>query len=486
MKFIGFVAIVLATSSVLAQEADSPALRETINKITKMRETLKVSADRSGACETPQSPSCTFEGYCGQLAGKAQDFYLYQDSEGRKVPNMAMIGNLSFAEHCAKGTFPQTAVQDPFVYANQFMDEKAAGGKEQLQRNKERLKKETARTLKVVEDARNHVIKGLEAHKTSANAKQIDNMIARVKAIQYRAAKTDGQYMDLVTDGCESPNAYYSSDANTITVCPQMMNLPEASLFATLAHEFGHGIDPCAMEMDFGKEGAKLPDFMSLVVKTNQPTVNPAVRMAQNPFKNVISCLQSPQSIDVSIPTKDALLREINEFEDGLKAEVGSEFEEETGEIKATDATDARFEDSRQNIEKNYERYKYCSEITGSGHIQEAFSDWISAQALTSKISGIQDSAKAREFAFASQTMFYGMACENVQQAVDSKMDQFVESCPQLEEIRAYMEDMKHSDGHSSHPDANRRINRIYYAKPEMQKALGCNSGDNDAQDCKP
>ncbi|AFY02619.1 hypothetical protein [Bdellovibrio bacteriovorus] len=486
MKSILFVAMTFSSLTASAQEAVSPHMRETINKISQMRETLKISADRSGACETPQSPTCTFEGYCGKLAGKAQDFYLYQDSEGRQVPNMAMVGNLSFAEHCAKGTFPQSAVQDPFVYANQFMDEAAAGGKEQLQRNKERLKKETARTLKIVEDARNHVVKALEVQKTSANGKQIDNMIARVKAIKYRAAKTDGRYMDLVADGCESPNAYYSSEENTITVCPQMMNLPEASLFATLAHEFGHGIDPCAMEMDFGKEGAKLPDFMSLVVKPNQPTVNAAVRMAQNPFKNVISCLQSPQSIEVSIPTKDALLREINEFEDGLKAEVGDEIDEETGETKATDATDARFEDSRQNIEKNYERYKYCSEITGTGHIQEAFSDWISAQALTSKISGIQDSAKAKEYAFGSQTMFYGTACAEVTEAVDRKMDQFVESCPQLEEIRAYMEDMKHSDGHSSHPDANRRINRIYYAKPELQKALGCDGGSNDAQECKP
>ncbi|MGE9743431.1 hypothetical protein [Bdellovibrio bacteriovorus] len=486
MKFMGFVAIVLAAVSVQAQESVSPAMRETINKISQMRDTLKVSADRSGACETPQSPSCTFEGYCGQLAGKAQDFYLYQDSEGRQVPNMAMVGNLSFAEHCAKGTFPQSAVKDPFVYANQFMDEKAAGGKEQLQRNKERLKKETARTLKIVEDARNHVVKALEAQKNSGNAKQIDNMIARVKAIKYRAAKTDGRYMELVADGCESPNAYYSSETNTITVCPQMMNLPDAALFSTLAHEFGHGIDPCAMEMDFSAEGAKLPEFMSLVVKANQPTVNAAVRGAQNPFKNVISCLQSPQSLEVSIPTKEALLREINEYEDALKEEMGGgQIDEETGEPKATDATDARFEDSRQNIEKNYDRYKYCSEISGSGHIQEAFSDWISAQALTSKVSGIQDASKAREFAFASQTMFFGLACENVKEAVDRKMDQFVESCPQLEEIRAYMEDMKHSDGHSSHPEANLRINRIYYAKPELQKALGCRGG-NDAQDCKP
>ncbi|WP_374030992.1 hypothetical protein [Bdellovibrio bacteriovorus] len=49
MKFMGFVAIVLVTSSLQAQEAVSPAMRETIDKITKMRETLKVSADRSGA-----------------------------------------------------------------------------------------------------------------------------------------------------------------------------------------------------------------------------------------------------------------------------------------------------------------------------------------------------------------------------------------------------------------------------------------------------
>ena len=91
------------------------------------------------------------------------DFYLYRDSEGRTIPNTQLIGALSIAEFCAKNPFPQSVVQDPFVFADQFLSEERAGGKEQLQKNRAALKAAEQRVEKVFTDMKTRVIRMLES-----------------------------------------------------------------------------------------------------------------------------------------------------------------------------------------------------------------------------------------------------------------------------------------------------------------------------------
>ncbi|WP_041577100.1 hypothetical protein [Bdellovibrio bacteriovorus] len=481
MKYVVFMVISVFGFIVSAQV--DPTVQEAIAKIEKVRRALKISASQSALCQTPISPSCTFEGYCGQLIDKAQDFYLYQDAEGRQIPNLSMSEYLGFSEHCVD-VFPQHVVSDPFVDVEQFVDVKAAGGIKQLRRNKERLKKETARTMAVLEDARSHVIKVLEGRKNANNAKQIDSLIARVNAVKYRPIKATGSYTDIILDGCESANAYYRRDANSITVCPQMMNLPEGALFSILAHELGHAIDPCVLQFDFDSKGAKYPKSLRSGVQRKSKTTLPAVPLSQNPFENIISCLQSPQSIAVQVPTKQALLNEINARGVKLRSDIGDASSEDGSVPELTEEAKLMLADQRKHIEENYERFKYCREMSGVGHMQEAFSDWISTQALAEKVSNIQDSSKSRDFAFASESLFYASDCENIQQVAKSKVLGAIEKCPGIQDMLNYLEEENRlSGGKSSHPDPARRINRIYYANTKIQKALGCQGG-NDAQEC--
>ncbi|XGC79802.1 hypothetical protein ACES2L_10720 [Bdellovibrio bacteriovorus] len=443
----------------------------TINKIKQAREALKLSASSSKYCETPQSTECTYESYCNNLAGKASDFYLHQDADGRQIPNMQLSISLKFVETCMNKPFPEAPVHDPFVYPDQFFDEQKAGGPENLKKNRERYTTELKRVDKIFADAKDKVVKALESKKTAANKVQIDQMISKVKAAKMRHLKLSGGSYTLAEDGCEAPNAYYRPDLNSVTVCPQYLNLPDASLFSTLSHELGHAIDSCNAFMN----------------ESGTISIPPE----KNPFSQVLTCLQSESSIGVKVPSKQSLIMQVNEEEDALKEETASENQEisEGGEEGSfTDAAEARYEDRRKEIEANYENHKHCAGMTGSGHMQEAFSDWISAEAVSVKLSEIQESAKAKEFAFASQAVFYGIDCAHVKQATLQKMRALAgKSCKAFDALETFLstENHDHGDEPSSHPKSANRINRVYYAKPEIQQALGCQAAGDNGKQCQ-
>lgn len=487
-KTLAFMAISLSATSSMAQPVSGTAL---LQGITQVRTALKASAGASAACETPQSNTCEFNGYCGKMAEKASEFYLYRDAEGRTVPNVQMIGALSMAEFCAKNPFPQAVVQDPFVFADQFLSEERAGGKEQLKKNRALLKQSEKRVVKIFDDMKTRVIRMLESRRTSANAAAIDNMIGRIRTVTYKPADTDGTYGDLAMQGCTGPNGYYSPDDHAITVCPQSLNMPEASLFSLMAHEIGHAFDPCTMTMGRNKDGLVTPDWMEGRRTTGKETFAP-VFMEQNPFKSVVSCLQKPDSLNVQIPSAKQLISDVDKFEQDLKNEMGEmeDLQGEGEEAPARDATMARFEDERQKIKDNYDKFKYCSSLTKSGHIAEAFSDWIAAEAIAEKIKEIPESSKKKEFAFASQSHFYGTSCPNVLQASLNKVSSATKgSCPELQEFmksQASAADHGSKDiyGVDTHPMTDQRIDRIYYGKPEVREALGCKGG-NHGQACK-
>nr|BFD68153.1 hypothetical protein HAGR004_31750 [Bdellovibrio sp. HAGR004] len=486
IKFLTLAAMSLSVCAAQAQNVSGEAL---LQRLSQVRTALKASAGASVACETPQSASCDFSGYCGKLAEKAGDFYLYRDKEGRTIPNTQLIGALSIAEFCAKNPFPQSVVQDPFVFVDQFLSEEKAGGKEQFQKNRAALKAAEQRVEKVFTDMKTRVIRMLESKRTAENSAAIDNMIGRIRTVKYKPANTNGNYGDLAMQGCVGPNGYYSPDEHAITVCPQSMNMPEASLFSLMAHEIGHAFDPCTMAMGRSQEGLIEPDWIEGRRAAGKEVFAP-VFMEKNPFKSVVACLQSPSSLNVKIPSMKNLLSNVDKFEQDLKNEM-SEMEDLQGEgeeAPARDATMARFEDERQRIRDNYDKFKYCSMLTNSGHIGEAFSDWIAAEALASKIKEIPEAGKRQEFAFASQAHFYGTGCSNILESSLNKINSATQgACPELQEFMKHQASGgRHNDPYhvDSHPATGQRVDRIYYAKPELREALGCKGG-NHGQACK-
>ncbi len=463
-------------------------LKETIEKISRVREALKISAQQSQTCDTPRASSCTFESYCGELSSKAQDFYIYQDASGHRVQNIQMLKYVGFAEFCAQKPFPQAMVDDPFAYPAKFFEEKEAGGAHKLKKNQELLKKETARAESIFNEAKAHIIQALSARKNAQNRTQIDNMITRLRETTFNKTAAPS-FPGLAIEGCEMPNAFYRPEKNQITLCPQFLNNPDASLFSILAHELGHAIDPCSMAMDYSPIGAIYPGWTQIMAESRKVSIS-SISEEKNPLREVISCLRSPSSMDIKIPSKEGLLRLLDEDHDALLAEVRESAPEDgggEGSGRATDAMEANYLDRRIAVQNNYDQFKYCEFLSGSGHMGEAFADWISTQALASKIKNIPDSGKAREYAFSSQVAFFAMDCENFDQAGQEKMRSISDfkECASMGDLNEHLAAEKEGSEHSSsHPQTNQRINRVYFTNPEIKKALGCQGGDG-AQECK-
>ncbi|MDG0816794.1 hypothetical protein [Bdellovibrio svalbardensis] len=476
---------------------NSQAVQEMIQKIGQVREALKISAASSQACETPTSRNCSFGGYCGEFADKAQSFYLYQDEDGHQIPNFQMLSYMRVGEACTRQPFPQALVSDPFVYPELLVSAEKAGGAEQQKKNLARFNKELGRARSIFADAQKRMVKVLESRRTKGNAAEINNMITRIKTAKFVSPKLGDGIYSLSAEGCESPNAFYEPSKHSVTVCPQFLNLPDAALFTTLSHELGHAIDPCSVAFSYsqGKKDLELnyPTFMGGSGEKGKIKIS-AIPTNKNPLASVISCLQKPSSIGVQVPSKSGLINKINEEEDALREEAAANSEEggEGGEQSGIpkgelgDATIAGFEDQRKIINTHYDAFKGCSEFTGSGHLQEAWSDWLAAETLAGKIKDIPDSKKARQYAFASESVFLSIGCENVKQSVVSKIKAVtMGKCPFLDEVESLMAEAS-AEGSGTHPSTDLRVDRVMFAKPEIQKALGCKaSSENNGSECK-
>lgn len=422
---------------------------------------------QDATCIEPKSSLCIFESQCSQLSRKAQELYLYQDSAGYRIPNSAMIELAGFAEQCSDSPFPQARVEDPFIYPEKFMNEAAAGGKTALESHQAVLRKAQQRAGKIFDETQQLILDYLKEKKNSSNSSQIDNMISRAQSVKLSFPRMTGSKRDLFSAGCDSPNAWYSPSEHKIIMCPQFLNYPEAALLWTMAHELGHAFDPCHLAIDFSNEGALFPDWMDDFSSSRKKSFA-AVPADKNPFKSVISCLQSSQSTGVVIPSKAQLIAEADQELHQLKKEAKDLGIEDLASVIADN------KERKKIIHAHYDEFKACPQLTGQGHISESFADWIGAEILAKKLSQIMDRFKAQEFVLSSQAVFLATSCGNIRQSL---LDKFkpAEKCSSSDDLARFKAIDKESLHHLS---PSRRINRILFAKPEIKRALGCQGGE--------
>jgi len=471
-------ALMLGSAPAHAKDSGRAEMESAIENLTRIRSALKKSATTCEIYDPPPKVACTFESYCGQMTGKAQDFYLFQDSEGHQVLNYQMMDYLSMAESCAPEAFPQTVIQDPFAYPEMFLVEQAAGGAKKLRENQERLQKEVNRTQGLFNDAQKRIVQLLQKKKTPGNSAEIENMISRIKSVRFETPDIKMNPSALVEYGCESANAYFDPESGGVKVCPQLMNLPDSTLLFTLAHELGHAIDPCRMSFGLAKTQRVVPEWMDPITLPAGPVTTPAVPPSKNPLKSVIACLQSPGSIGAHVPTKEDLLKDIDMEFESLK-ELAAQ-ESVPGEEKLTDLGESNFTEEKKKINDHYADFLYCEELAGQKHMQEAFADWVGTEVVADKVSSISDPQKAREYAFASSAFFMGADCANLRQSLTTKMVAAVKkSCPDLAAKMESFGTATDSLTELSHPASSRRVNKILFSHPTLQKALNCRPGDN-------
>lgn len=439
-----------------------------MNRLSKAQSVMKNSScSQDPACQEFQPSICLFENYCSDLSRKSLDFYLYQDSDGRRIPNTAMIELAVLAEQCGQKPFPQVRIDDPFAYPELFMNEESAGGKKAFAHHLETLHQAQDRAEKIFEATRADLLSYLKKIRTAVNASQVDNMIARTKAVKLTYPPMRGSLRDLISAGCDSPNAWYSASDHSVIICPQFLNYPESSLVWTLAHELSHAFDPCHLAIDFSKQGAIFPDWMDDFA-SSQKKEFPAVASAKNPFNNVLKCLQGKNSTGVAIPSKAVLLKEADQEMQAFKKEA-----KELG-IQDLDSLIAENKERKKLIQTQYDEFKACPQLTGRGHLCESFADWIAAEVLAAKLQRIPDSIKARDFAYSSQAVFWGTSCSNIRKNLLNNFKS-AKKCLSNDDLGSFL---ANEEGSLHHLSPSRRMNRILLAKPEIKKALGCQGGE--------
>ncbi|MFN3453496.1 MAG: hypothetical protein ACK41T_00950 [Pseudobdellovibrio sp.] len=424
-----------------------------------------------------QNKTCSFEQMCNKFESAANSLYLYQDSNGYKVPNLALLSRINISKSCVFDGLVQDTIRNPFLFPKQFLDEKSAGSAKNLAENKKTIQTASIRTEKIFKDLKTRIILFLVSQKNSSNSAEINNMIIRINRVKLQPINVNGTYKDLVAQGCDQPNAIFRGDKQTISVCPQLMGYPEGALYTLIGHELGHSIDPCnTTTRILDDETVKFP-WMNAESKVEKFKILP-IDVRKNPFKSVISCLQSSKSMAISIPSQKELISIYNKrIIEGDNAKNGFSSVTKEGYKKSLNAS-----------QNHYPEAMNCRHVTGNGHLQESFSDWVAAQAVESVLKDLKlrKPSYSNEFALSSQGVLIGLGCENIKKKINEMYSKSLKgtSCD-IPNSSVKSDGHDHGYVYSSHPETRDRVNKIYLNQPAISSALGCKSDGQNIQNTK-
>jgi len=477
----GLIAVSSPFSLALAAPADGAA----IEQLMQVRTAIK-KASSNVSCEVPAVKSCSFASLCGNFSDKTQSMYLYTNASGQSVPNYSMLVNMQTIDACLDKPFNEDLFEDPLLNPEKLFSQKAAGGKERLQANQKRFNSEFSRASGIFKDVQKRMIDYLDSKRTTKNAAAIEASKKKIETVSMdKVSLTEDS---LVRSGCEMPNAFYVPQTMSVTVCPQFLGLPDASLFLIIAHELAHAMDPCNSSYGYLQSDK---DTFLLDPRTSMPeseysedsiqgykSFAESVGVDKHPFKETIACLNGPKVMNVRTPSLATVLKRVDDEMSAI-----SDKDAESGEEKNSDAQRARLQSKKDFFKKHHKDLQHCGPVTGNGHAQEAFADWMAVQMVEQKLAEIPSSADAKRFAFETQAYSFGRSCANLSQAMNTKSKKVMgKKCETLDEVLA--KEKMDPDHQHSHPEMADRVNSIYLANPSLQKALGCVS-DKTKNTCK-
>lgn len=338
-------------------------------------------------------------------------------------------------------------------------------------------------------------------------------MIRRIELIKYKAPKAN----NLFAGSCSSPNAYYDFSQHEFTICPQLLQTPDASLQMIIAHELGHSIDPCIasypLEKHSGKqkpvpgaEGAaearkimlekmsyvdfnpKVPqqssdlyssfesesvnEMYQIAYENHQVTrVLEGIPLTQNPFESVITCLKGGGSVAARMGDIAGAKKNVLENMSNLRASGASEAHPQ---MKALQETLNRL--NSHYVEK--EACGYMGIDEGPSQMQEAFSDWMATEVIANKMNAIGkagDTEKAKQIAFEANGIFVATSCESVQLDLFKSITDALSQAGCIRRTDTLNQDLENMSRQADeHPENHARASRIFMAHPEINLALGC------------
>jgi len=454
------------------QDVQAEALMQQIADFQKT-----MNNPNAAVCDLGSGQDCDFNTYCKVFSGNRKNAVLYENAQGQKMMNFNVLSTYDLFSPCLDDETAnkmKALETDPLVFPELLQSQRSD--------YQEKYKTQLERASGIFRDVKAQIVDVLKQRRSSANSKEIDAMIARVQSVEMSALKSFS-VQALAEAGCDLPNAFYEPADHTLTLCPQILSAPDASIYMTLAHEIGHSIDPCVVSQNLEKtkDTTKYPftpfanvdpDFVD---HKNQTSIVSGVIPDKNPFDSVIQCLQSPQSVEVHLPS----LVE-------LKANLRKQIQESgfSGDSEE-DPTVTILKRQLRDIDSNYKKMGYCSISTDEdgkdsdhSYMQESFADWISSKVLAAKLSGM-DSARSKSWAFESQLIGLQLSCPaftaDQKEAIVSHLSPGACKTTKIQNI-LMRDDNKDS---ADHPAWTKRVSKIFLAQPALQKALQCKPSAN-------
>lgn len=403
--------------------------------------------------------------------------------------------------------------QNPFFDGMLLQIPDAAGGEEKVRENQKKFQAELTRTYNLFLDAKKDVITVLKKRKNGSNDDEIENLIQRIETIKYMEPKVES----LFAGSCGSPNAYYNPFNHEFTICPQMLQSPDATLQMIITHELGHSIDPCiasySLQQHTGEkkrnpQGDVMRESMNVFLKQMKAVeFNPkipkqsevmyssfdpemvaqvygsglnnhqsrevlaGVPLSKNPFASVVTCLQSGRSVSARMGDIEGAKRNVLENIKTLKESGAPDSHPQVQSLKATLA----------RLDSHYVEKKSCGYMgsdKGPSQMQEAFSDWIASEVMAGKVEAANkmgDREKAKQIAFEANGFFASMNCESFKLDIAEEVQQVMTRAGCQRRGTTLVEDLTNMSRHEDpHPEGHARVSRIFMGHPTISETLGC------------
>lgn len=370
-------------------------------------------------------------------------------------------------------------LQDPFLNPEILAQENEIGSA-----GRARFNTRANEILILANEVRNQTLQVLQDQRTRypERAESLEAMSVRLRTASV-AFVTDPFELKSY---CPSPNAFYDPTQHVLKICPQMMGMPREHLRMVIGHELGHSVDPCGAScplhvVQAGYETAySVADLGSVLAGTPGVFTGVAaqpVSYQENPFREVLSCLSTSESLNARLadPTQARAL-----LEERIRIQRASG------------------EDPSENVQllsritRLVSDFAGCSILPGKSRQQEAFADWLAAEAVA--VSGA--STNLTEIG----GMFYALECPGVTPDLSTEIMPILQqnNClpaeagggienllPEVYQVGGYLSQLEEAQN-DTHPPTVDRINRLFRLQPRLRQQMGCGTQETSGSYCAP
>ena len=413
--------------------------------------------------------------------------------------------------------------QNPFLVSTILTNSEAAGSKEQLKKHHKTVDQAIDRAEKLFKESQESIIEVLNK-KIKNNPKDkalIEKMKKRIKTIRFSTFELNPGIEGAT---CTAPNAYYSPNDHSFSLCPQILELPESALLTIITHELGHSIDPCNLAHTFHKiksgntpppkitkkeqaqidlgiaenekrgyfsyfakdfkpeelkddefylvdqMGMTLKDLSHFMPKFSKKDLDSGIPLSKNPFSGVLDCLSGENSLGARKSAKTKAMADLDKS-------IG--FAKMTG-VPDSDPGLQKLLNAKKNFEKVYDQVGACSFLPGQSQMQEAWSDWMAGEVIAKKVKNEKPENKL-SMAFESFGFFLAANCNLRKPKVFEDGKKFLRDLNCIDDenensLSSTIEAIGQASSERSdvHNHSVERIEKLFLAHPELREALGC------------